>query len=311
MKITALLISLYISAASAAPALIWKELEPVSLVETAHHSNDVSFEKVMEDAFSSSGDQLNVVFVLGRSDNGEETLTSMTASGALPGVDAKAESACAVHHHVSDVQNAESVTTMANRAANQKALKISLDEFANKLDTLAQPQIMEVESNGMVSKAVHAANKRSRALKEARTLVVDIPAKTNSGDLDAAVVRAIDSKDVGSVVLSSVRSVAEVKHAREMQAHYRRLLMEQEGKKIMEAREQRRRLNDNADGGNQQQQEVDISDVIYVSMTPNIFAGLLFMLLFAVISLIGLGCMGAIQGQDVYVSKMPSVGREA
>ena len=54
-----------------------------------------------------------------------------------------------------------------------------------------------------------------------------------------------------------------------------------------------------------------MTGVYYVAMTPNILAGLLFGLLFVVITYIGVTCMGAIQGQDVFVSKMPSVGREA
>mmetsp|Transcript_10792 Transcript_10792/g.29810 ORF Transcript_10792/g.29810 Transcript_10792/m.29810 type:complete len:318 (+) Transcript_10792:58-1011(+) len=304
--------ALLIAATSAAPALVWKDLEPVSAT-TTHHSEDVSFDKVMEDSFSAEG--LNVVFLLGRTEAGEEALTPLTASGALPGVASKADTATCVHHHVANVQNAQSVTTMANRVSDSATLKISLNEFSAKLDALLEPQLeeMEVAPNGMVSKAAHSANKRNRLLKQARTLIVDIPAQTTPRLLDATVVRAIESKAVGTVVLSSVRSVEEVKHARDMQVHYRRMMMEQEGQRIMDAR--RRRLNDggnNADGGNwNDQQDSDMSGVYYVSMTPNIFAGLLFFLLFAVTAIIGLSCMGAIQGQDVYVSKMPTVGREA
>ena len=54
-----------------------------------------------------------------------------------------------------------------------------------------------------------------------------------------------------------------------------------------------------------------MSGVYYVLMTPNILAGILFLLLFTLIAMIGLNCMGAIAGQDVFVSKMPTVGREA
>jgi hypothetical protein len=55
----------------------------------------------------------------------------------------------------------------------------------------------------------------------------------------------------------------------------------------------------------------DLSGVYYVAMTPNILAGILFMGLFTMITWIGISCMGAISGQEVFVSKMPSVGREA
>ena len=55
----------------------------------------------------------------------------------------------------------------------------------------------------------------------------------------------------------------------------------------------------------------DMTGVYYVSMTPNILAGLMFGLMFVVITWIGVTCMGAIVGQDLYVSKMPTIGREA
>jgi hypothetical protein len=63
--------------------------------------------------------------------------------------------------------------------------------------------------------------------------------------------------------------------------------------------------NQNNNGGD------DMTGVYYVSMTPNILAGILFTLLFTVTTYIGVTCMGMIAGQDVYVKKMPAVGREA
>ena len=76
-----------------------------------------------------------------------------------------------------------------------------------------------------------------------------------------------------------------------------------------------RRLEDmqQEEGQNQnnKQADDDMAGVYYVSMTPNILAGILFTLLFAVTTWIGVTCMGMIAGQDVYVKKMPPVGREA
>mmetsp|Transcript_44672 Transcript_44672/g.88707 ORF Transcript_44672/g.88707 Transcript_44672/m.88707 type:complete len:83 (+) Transcript_44672:1-249(+) len=82
--------------------------------------------------------------------------------------------------------------------------------------------------------------------------------------------------------------------------------MQKAGEQVLEAR-RRRRLEDQANG----QENGDMSGVYYVAMTPNILAALLFMGLFTTIAWIGISCMGAISGQDVFVSKMPSVGREA
>ena len=307
MKTVAAFLS-FLSAAQAAPALIWRN-EP-SAKGTIHHSDDVSFEKVMNDSFSSDG--INVVFLLKRQDNGDEALTSWTSSGALPNVASKAEHAHCVHHHVSNVQNAQSVTTMASRVGKGPALQVTLDEFASKIDSMSYPheEAMEVASNGMVSKSVHGMNKRSRALKDAKVLVVDVPVRSGASALDGAVQHAIESKHVGSVVLSSVRSVSEVKYARDLLVHRRRVLMEKEGARMVQSR---RRLDDANNQGDDAADAADddISGTYYVSMTPNIFAGLLFFLLFVVITLIGISCMNMISGQDTYVNKMPLVGREA
>jgi len=63
--------------------------------------------------------------------------------------------------------------------------------------------------------------------------------------------------------------------------------------------------DDGADNGG------DDEVVYYVYMTPNILAGLMFAGLFTSVVFLGISCMGMIQGQDVFVSKMPSVGRES
>jgi hypothetical protein len=48
----------------------------------------------------------------------------------------------------------------------------------------------------------------------------------------------------------------------------------------------------------------------YVHMTPNILTGILFMILFTTVILVGTGCMNQIVGQTVFVSKQPAVGKE-
>lgn len=52
-------------------------------------------------------------------------------------------------------------------------------------------------------------------------------------------------------------------------------------------------------------------DVHYVNMTPNILSGILFMLFFTAVTLVGTSCLGQIEGQEIFVSKLPPVGREA
>jgi len=72
----------------------------------------------------------------------------------------------------------------------------------------------------------------------------------------------------------------------------------------VEARAARRKLaDDNANANNGE-------DIYYVNMTPNILSGLLFGFLFIFVTIIGMSCMNAIEGQTIFVSKMPSIGRE-
>lgn len=49
----------------------------------------------------------------------------------------------------------------------------------------------------------------------------------------------------------------------------------------------------------------------YLYITPDIFTGLLTMLFVVFVILIGLSCMGSIQGSSTFTNKMPVIGREA
>jgi hypothetical protein len=102
--------------------------------------------------------------------------------------------------------------------------------------------------------------------------------------------------------------VDEVKEERK-QLYQRKLqLMDTVGRTLLGSPS--RRLEQDGENANNNGNQ-DLSGVYYVSMTPNIFAGLLFAFLFTFITLIAVSCMGMISGQDTYVSKYPSIGREA
>mmetsp|Transcript_15670 Transcript_15670/g.15798 ORF Transcript_15670/g.15798 Transcript_15670/m.15798 type:complete len:278 (-) Transcript_15670:197-1030(-) len=49
----------------------------------------------------------------------------------------------------------------------------------------------------------------------------------------------------------------------------------------------------------------------YLYLTPDIFTGLMTMLFFLVISLIGYNCLGSIQGPSTFANKLPALGKEA
>ena len=153
-------------------------------------------------------------------------------------------------------------------------------------------------------KAKKAEQKRRRAISEADILVVSVTDKDNAAAIDSSIVKAIDSKVVQNVILSSIRSTDEVKRSRRM------AVVDKMNKSARSASAGRRRLDENNennnDNGNQQQEE----GVYYVNMTPNILAGLLFFFMFVFVTHLGLSCMNMIEGQDVYVKKMPAIGRE-
>jgi len=312
MKTSVVLLLAWLSSAAAAPAVVWKNGRDSQ--STVHISDDVKAKDLLRNALNveSSDSSLSaVVFLVGRSQDGSESLSTLASEGKLTGVASKYESAHCIHHHVSGIESTNSIVQDASRAnAGQKVMQVSLDEFSSKLTSSSEPVEMEVDENGMMSKAVKHANKRARALSEADVLVVSVPANTDPSKIDSAVVNAIDNVD--TVVLAAVRSTDEVKLERGMEARRKLKAMQQAGRRVFSAKSRRLEDEGQEDGeGDNNNNNEDLSGVYYVSMTPNILAGLLFFLLFAVTTWIGVSCMGMISGQDVYVTKMPSIGREA
>lgn len=307
MKWSGLLCSLLsVAAVSAAPALVWQQASGAASVPV-HTSEDMSVNGLFRPVDDESS--LQVVFVLGRKADGSETLSSWTAAGSLPGVAQAAPQALAIHHGVG-VQSAASLTQAA-KTLDRTAIQVGLDELKYKIEHKHDADELQVDSDGqIVPKKIQQAQKRLHALKKAKTLIVEVPANTDPSALDEAVTDSIGREF--SVVLTAVRSVQEVKIERSRQAQNRVARMT-EATSILSSR--RRRLEDAEQeyNGNQEnrQGQQDLASIYYVSMTPNIMAGLLFFFLFAFVAWIGVSCMGMIAGQDVYVKKMPAIGREA
>uniref|UniRef100_A0A7S3P3A8 Uncharacterized protein n=1 Tax=Amphora coffeiformis TaxID=265554 RepID=A0A7S3P3A8_9STRA len=305
MKWSGLLCSLLsVPAVSAAPALVWQQASGAASVPI-YTSEDMPVNELFRSVDDSS---LQVVFVVGRNDDGSETLSSWTAAGSLPGVAQAAPQALAIHHGVS-VQSTASLTQSA-KTVDQTAIQVGLEEMRYKIEHKKEAtEELQVGSDGqIVPKKIQQAQKRARALEKAKTLIVEVPANTDPSTLDEAVVDAIEREF--TVVLTAVRSVQEVKMERSRQAQERVARMT-EATSILNSR---RRLEDAEQQYNQNQNrqgQQDLGSIYYVSMTPNIMAGILFFFLFTFVAYIGVTCMGMIAGQDVYVKKMPSIGREA
>ncbi len=239
-----------------------------------------------------------------------------------------------IYYHVHGVESARTVARDARESSSSSGdaavtvAEVSLEEFQRKLESMAQSEVevQEVEEEENESspssperKISKAQQKRRRAISEADVLVVTAmgggvanQSEDYAAKLDAAIVAAIDSPAIRNVVLSTIRSTQEVKHARKL------AVVERLTRKLSSAttsfsnsrRRQRRRLEDAAAADNADNQVESQSGIYYVNMTPNIFAGLLFFLMFVVTAHIGLTCMNMIEGQDVYVKKMPHIGRE-
>lgn len=302
MKIFSCLIAASIGFTNAAPAIIWKGSSSSS--GPSHISDAIDTQSLLSSAIGNkerdSSALAAVVFLVGRNVDGSEGLASLASSGNLPAVQEKYGHADEIHHNVHGVESARTVARDARQSDVAGVAEVSMEEFQRKLSSIAQT---EAEGEVEGKKITKAEQKRRRAISEADVLVVDMSANADAAKIDAAVAAAIDSSAVRNVVLSSIRSTSEVKHARKL------AVMERFTKS--RSASSGRRLEDEGDNeNNQNNNNQDQQGVYYVNMTPNIFSGLLFFFMFAFTAHLGLTCMNMIEGQDVYVKKLPHIGRE-
>jgi hypothetical protein len=323
MKTFTFAILTLLASALAAPAVVWKSSQP-SHERVLHSSDDLSVADLMMgvlgDSEAPQASSLSaVVFLVGKGEDGSEQLTELASTGKLPRTSQRYEEATAVHHHVSGIEGPATVVREAARSANpgqqqHRVLVVSLDELSSKLASLGAPAEVEIDTAGAMQQQQgtksKSATKRARELAQANVYIVNVDSARDSiTEVDGTIISAISNKSVGAVVLAGVRSADEVKHERYLAAKRRMSVMEKEGNKILDAR--RRRLQEDAEDGAAENANDDLAGVYYVSMTPNILAGLLFGFLFLTITYVGITCMGAIQGGDTFTDKMPSIGREA
>merc|ERR1712183_3432 len=172
---------------------------------------------------------------------------------------------------------------------------------------------VEIDSNGTpkTTSTSKSVNKRARALARADIYIVNVSPYEDSTKIDSSVTEAIENKNVGSVVLGGIRSIEEVKYERFLVNKRRMLVMEESGNKVMNSR--RRRLEQEEDGdanddAAQAEANDDLAGVYYVTMTPNIFSGLLFTFIFLVVTYTGISCMGDIEGCDTFTDKYSLLG---
>ncbi len=291
LRIT-LLLSALLGTAVAAPAIVWQRDGAASAPE--HHSDSVSAADLMQSALS--GQDSSVVFFLGRNADGTEMLNGLASGGSLPRTQDKYRSAHSIHHHVDGLESAATVRRDAMAAAASSAATVSLSEFLSRM--------------GDSPDKTDNSSRRAREVQSASVLIVDVPAATSPAEIDGAIAMAIDSSGLSSVVLTAQRSTDEVKRERQNLANNRKTqkTLEEAPRRRLEDQQN---ADDDANANNNKNYQGD-SDTAYVHMTPNILAGILYTIMFIVVTNIGIGCMGSIQGQgDIYVKKMPTIGREA
>lgn len=300
---------------AAAPAIVWSNAE-YGASNFIHSSEAITSESLLADLRldeTNNSSLSSVIFLIGRTKDGAESLSLLASQNALPNVASKQDSAQRVYHHVSGIQTASSLKAEAKRVF-RAAATVSLEEFVERLDVLDTKTDVEVSDEGIIHATKSqqtASSRRTLELDGADLLIVNIGSSTDPKLIDAAVIRAVDSASISTVVLSAIRSVEEVKLDREILSR-RRLEMKQKEKSARRpsGSKSRRRLDEVQDAEAENVNE-DYSGEYYVSLTPNILAGLLFFFLFITITYIGVGCMGMISGGDVFATKMPGVGRES
>lgn len=179
---------------------------------------------------------------------------------------------CEVHSHVSKIDSVTNIIRQVDILSGRKGSAASTS-LSSLIDAL------DTQNN--------ASN-----LKKSTYVVKVSPESV--GDIDVAVDTVVSRGDVSSVLLTAIRSFSEAKADR----------IEGHGKR-------KRRLEDADDGNADDNYNGFDGSRYYVSMTPNILAGVLFFFFFAMSAIVGIGCMGRIAGQEVFTDKSPPVGREA
>lgn len=310
---------------SAAPGIVWKSgSSSSSLTGPSHFSNVIDARSLLtsivgnesernNDSSSTSPSLAAVIFLIGRNADGSEGFGSLASSGKIPGVQGRYLQADEVHHHVRGVESARTMASDARDAigggAGVRVAQVSMAEFQRKLNSMAQTEAAVVAGgeDQMMTKVSKAEQRRRLAISEADVLIVTVGVNEDPTHIDAAIISAIDSSVVRNVVLSSIRSTTEVKHARKLAV----------GEKFAK---KARMTNNHSTGSRRRLQDEDAAEdadassttqgIYYVNMTPNIFAGLLFFFMFAFTAHLGLSCLNMIQIQDTFVTKYPHIGRE-
>lgn len=329
---------LCIETTSAVPAIVWNKSEPAAQDASTYISNEISFEQMLTTESSSmNNNDLTVMFLLERdSKTGQELLTSMT-----PMLQQTLQHPLAATHkqysHVTGMESGAHVlkkckacaTSTVTSSPIMEPVLVNLNELGYKLnhtllssssttemmmDVIGEATTSMLPPKTTTNKATVKVSKRNRLIEASNFVIVTVPPTIAADVLDATLVQTLQHASVQTMVLSSVRGVNEVKYERQLsmkrQLLDKAIIVDTTSTSAKTTDPYHRRLEEQQQDNNNNDNN-NLSGTYYVQMTPNIFSGLLFFGMFTVITMIGISCMNMITGQDVYVSTMPSIGREA
>lgn len=288
MKITylAFLVSSWLYHIYASPVIIWKK--PTLGSSSIYSSKSVDVSTLVSSLISSSSMNnvsdllfLAVIFVIDRKSDGTEGLNRILYQGPekIPNIAEKYSQAHSIYTHVSGVERNFYVSKKFVQifGSSERVKVISLQEFKKKLTKLKQKNPED-------------------------TLIIKVPSNLSHDEIDENVNAAIEHSKIDTVFLMGVCALDELRYVKATQ-------------KNINSRftfPKRRHLEDQGNKDNENNEDYYTSSgIYYVNMTPNIMAGILFMIFFAFVTNIGIMNLNVISATDVYVKKYYSIGKEA
>jgi len=288
MKIAylALLVMSCIYHSYATPVIVWKK--PTLDSSSIYSSKSVDVLTLISSVISSSSlkniDDWKfsaVIFIIDRKADGTEGLNRLLYQGPekIPNIAEKYDQAHSIHTHVSGVKGHIYVTKKVKQiyGSPERVKVISLHEFKRKLTELKQNTATDI-------------------------LIVKIPNNISNEKIDVNVNAAIENSNVKNVLLMGVSSMDEL--------HYEKTIWKNINSRLTFPGG--RHLEDQGNNNNENNEDYYTpSAIYYVKMTPNIMAGILFMIFFTFATYIGIMKLSMINATDVYVKKYYSIGKEA
>ena len=274
---------------------------PIS--ETFHEKKSVSSQRVMDFLVNSmSSSQSNLVVIMHSEDAADHSRDNASLDIVMDSLMRSHQST--VFPHVFHTSSSSSAA--ASSEASSESPKLHLHDFILPRDMNSERRsisLMELVNEVSLSSSEVITDK-SKVSSSSR-VVVDVSLSSLSGDHDyKELQRVLAMKHINTLFIlldGSLPGSMQQQQQQQQQSiefgHYDRILS-----------------TDTTDGDyylpEGSEYSIYYADT-YLYLTPDIFTGLLTSIFMAFVVLVGLSCMGSIQGMTSFYNKIPSVGREA